>query len=73
MNLNLLLDAKAEAERFIKSIDDEIDKQNKDAKKYSWIKSTIDRGYLYSGAGVATIKRRSMDLTRSLSKMRQGK
>lgn len=73
MKLDLLLEAKLEAERFIKSINDEIDKQNKEAEKHKWMRSTLDRGCLYSGAGVATIKRRSMDLTRSLSKMRQGK
>lgn len=72
MKLELLLEAKVEAERFIKSIEDEVAKQTKMAEKNKWIHSHLAGGDLYFGAGTATIKRRSMDLTRSLSKMRKG-
>lgn len=72
MKIDLLLEAKEEALKFIKSIDEEMDKQKKISEKNKWIESHLASGNLYFGSGIATIKRRSMDLTRSLSKMRQG-
>lgn len=77
MNINLIKDAVVEAQRFIDEATKEMDDQKarSEGKGYNeeWFKSSQDRGYLRGSQGTATIKRRSMDLTRSLSKMRQGK
>lgn len=77
MNINLIKDAVAEAQRFIDEANKEMDDQKarSEDKGYNqyYFKSAQERGFLHGSAGTATIKRRSMDLTRSLSKMRQGK
>lgn len=77
MNVNLIKDAVAEAQRFIDEANKEMNDQKarSEDKGYnqSYFKSAQDLGFLRGGVGTATIKRRSMDLTRSLSKMRQGK
>lgn len=77
MNINLIKNAVAEAQRFIdeanKEIDDQKAKSENKGCDHSYFKSAQDIGFLRGSAGTATIKRRSMDLTRALSKMRQGK
>ena len=77
MDINLIKNAVLEAQRFIDAANEELNdqKSRSENKGYnqSWFKSAQERGYLHGSAGTATIKRRSMDLTRSLSKMRQGK
>lgn len=62
MNIEDILKAQEEAERFIASVQDMLED-----RAHNNSKSSIVYG-MYG----ATIKRRSMDLTRSLSKMRQG-
>ena len=77
MDINLIKNAVLEAQRFIDAANEELNEQKSrsEGKGYNeeWFKSSQERGYLRGGQGTATIKRRSMDLTRSLSKMRQGK
>ena len=77
MNIELIKQAVFEAQRFIDEATKEMDDQKarSESKGYNgeWFRSSQDRGYLHGSQGTATIKRRSMDLTRSLSKMRQGK
>lgn len=62
MNIEDILQAQEEAERLINSIQELIEH-----RAHNNTKSDICYG-MYA----ATIKRRSMDLTRSLSKMRKG-
>lgn len=77
MNIDLIKDAVVEAERFIdeanKEINDQKERSENKGYNQSWFKSSQELGFLRGSVGTATIKRRSMDLTRSLSKMRQGK
>ena len=61
MKIDLMLKAKEEAQRFINDVEDLMyDEHDRTRMRTHGIKA-------------ATVKRRSMDLTRSLSKMRQGK
>ena len=77
MNIELIKQAVLEAQRFIdeatKEMDDQKARSERKGYNRDWFKASQDRGELCGGSGAATIKRRSMDLTRSLSKMRQGK
>ena len=72
-----------EAKRFIESAEFALSEQENAplVKPWSWQKtdnelvspyqSCIDKGYLHGGKFSADLKRKSMDLTRSLSKLRQ--
>lgn len=77
MNIDLIKQAVVEAQRFIDTANEELNSQKSKASRkgynQDWFKKSQELGYLRGSAGTATIKRRSMDLTRSLSKMRQGK
>lgn len=57
-----ILEAKEEAERFLKSVDDYL-KKNEECNNFSE----------WPSPARATVRRKSMDLTRSLSKMRNPK
>lgn len=70
MNIDLMIEAQEEAERFIESVQELLEYRATDTDwegKRHLIKATV-----VCGKHAATVKRRSMDLTRSLSKMRQG-
>ena len=70
MNIELMLKAQEEAERFIESVQELLEHR---ATNTDWQGKfhLSDAPFIY-GKHSATVKRRSMDLTRSLSKMRQG-
>lgn len=61
------------AQEFITLAEMEIDRQvdlSNSESKYVDCRTSIRIGNLYGGKGAASIKRKSMDLTRQLSKMR---
>lgn len=62
MDYELMLKAQDEAERFIESVQVALEEKAKSNSKSDFI----------YGMNAATVKRRSMDLTRALSKLRQG-
>lgn len=80
MKLQDIKNAIIEAERFIHAAREALAEQNTDETTKNWktgqqesiYKYSIDRGELHGGHLSANVKRKSMDLTRSLSKMRQG-
>jgi len=63
MDINTILQAQEEAEKFIESVQELLEDRAKNNQK----------GDYAHGMHAATVKRKSMDLTRTLSKMRQGK
>lgn len=62
MDYELMLKAQEEAERFIEACQVVVEERAKSSGKYNYV----------HGMNSATVKRRSMDLTRALSKLRQG-
>jgi hypothetical protein len=81
MKVNNIEQAIEAAKKFIEVAQETLDEQNKAPHQENWLTKTVENiyyfdikeGNLHSGHLAANVKRKSMDLTRALSKMRNVK
>lgn len=81
MKVNNIKQAIEAAKKFIEVAQETLDEQNNAPHQENWLTKKVENiyyfdikeGNLHSGHLAANVKRKSMDLTRALSKMRNAK